>query len=128
MRAQIGFGAAVVAFWSLSIWVAPVSHAEGGWVAVANSPGHEQQDWSIRPDQASAESAALAQCALLQRASDCRIVASGPDCVATAWDAAQPINQLHAASGGGPEVVVRAAMMAAGPTANDPAVRCSWSA
>jgi hypothetical protein len=77
-------------------------------------------------DQAAAESKALQQCAELERASDCRLLASGPDCAATAWDVDQPINHAHGMSGGGPEVVVPAAMVAAGPHANNPEVRCAW--
>jgi len=47
-------------------------------------------------------------------------VASGPDCVAIAGDGDQPINHAHGASGGGRDVVIQAAMAAAGPYANDP--------
>jgi len=80
--------------------------------------------WGI--DQAAAESQALAQCALRERASNCQLLASGPDCVAIAWDGDQPINHAHGMSGGGRGVVVQAAMAAAGPHANDPGSRCSW--
>lgn len=96
------------------------------WIAAASSPSHEQLDWGYGPDQAAAESAALAQCAQLQRAGDCRLLASSPDCVAVAWDAAQPLNRAHGASGGGPQAVMQAAIRAAGQYANDPSVRCSW--
>ena len=109
-----------------AVCLAPVASADDGWVAAANSPSHEQMDWAYGPDQASAETAALNQCARLQRATDCRVLASSPDCVAVAWDAAQPLNQAHAASGGGPDVVRRAAEVAAGPYANDSSVRCTW--
>ena len=68
-----------------------------GWVAVANSPNHEQQDWAFGPDQATTEANVLAQCAVLQRADDCRVLAVSTDCVATA-----------------------------GPYANDVQVRCTW--
>jgi hypothetical protein len=73
-----------------------------------------------------AESRVLAQCAQIQRASDCLLLASGPDCVAIAWDGDQPINHAHGASGGGRQVVVQAAIASAGPYANDPQSRCSW--
>jgi len=107
---------------------APPAHADGGWVAAANSPSHEQMDWAWGTDlgQATAESRALAHCVELERASDCQLLASGPDCVAIAWDGDQPINHAHGRSGGGPEVVVQAAIAAAGPHANNPEVRCSW--
>lgn len=109
-----------------SLLSVPTVHADGGWVAYASSPSHEQSDFAWGIDQSTAESRVLAQCALLQRASDCVILASGPDCVAIAWDDAQPINRAHGASGGGPEVVLQAAIAAAGPRANDTQVRCSW--
>jgi hypothetical protein len=79
------------------------AHADDGWVAVASSPSHEQPDFGYGPDQATAESRALARCAVLERASDCLLLASGPDCVAVAWDADEPINHAHGGSGGGPE-------------------------
>ena len=108
------------------ILYAPPAHADGGWVAAASSPSHEQMDFAWGIDQAAAESRALAQCAQLQRASDCLLLASGPDCVAIAWDADQPINHAHGVSGGGRGVVVQAAMAAAGPYANDIQSPCSW--
>jgi len=111
---------------SASVCAAPLAHADDGWVAVANSPNHEQQDWGYGPDQVTAETNALARCGQLERASDCRVLASSPDCVGSAWDGDQPINQLHAVSGGGPAVVQSGAMSAAGPLANDPSVRCTW--
>ncbi len=49
---------------------APSAVADDGWVAVANSPNHEQQDWAYGPDQFTAEANVLAQCAVLQRADD----------------------------------------------------------
>lgn len=48
------------------------------------------------------------------------------DCVATAWDVSEPLNRIHAGSGGGPEAAVRGAVAAAGPYANDVQVRCTW--
>lgn len=107
-------------------FLAPSAHADDGWVAAASSPSHESSEkvWGI--NQADAESRALAQCAVLERADDCWILASGPDCVAIAWDGDQPINHAHGASGGGRDVVIQAAMAAAGPYANDPSSRCSW--
>jgi hypothetical protein len=105
----------------------PPGHAaDDQWVAVASSPSHEQVDFAWAADQETAEVEVLDQCARLERAGDCLLLASGPDCVAIAWDGAQPINHAHGVSGGGPEVVVQAAMTAAGPYANDPEVRCSW--
>lgn len=109
-----------------AVVTSPAAHADDGWVAVANSPSHEQQDWGYGPDRATAEANALAQCAALERASDCRILAVSTDCVATAWDAAQPLNRIYAGSGGGPEAAVRGATAAAGPYANDIQVRCTW--
>lgn len=105
---------------------APSAGADTGWVAVANSPTREQQDWAYGPDRATAEYNALAQCALLQQADDCRILAASADCVATAWDAAQPLNRIYSGSGGGPEAAARGAIAAAGPYANDLHVRCTW--
>ncbi|MGI9125745.1 MAG: hypothetical protein ACR2JM_13490, partial [Mycobacterium sp.] len=105
---------------------APVACADDGWVAVANSPNHEQQDWGFGPDQISAEVNALARCAVLERATDCRILAVSTDCVATAWDVSEPLNQIYAGSGGGPEAAVAGATAAAGPYANDIQVRCTW--
>lgn len=115
-------GAALVG----SVVVAPSAHADGGWVAYASSPSHEQSDFAWGIDQVTAESRVLAQCAQLQRASDCALLASGPDCVAIAWDADQPINHAHGASGGGPDVVLQSAIADAGPRASDAQVRCSW--
>lgn len=51
---------------------------------------------------------------------------TGPDCVAVVWDADEPINHAHGASGGGRAVVLRAATAAAGAYANGPEARCSW--
>jgi hypothetical protein len=115
-------GAAVVA----AVFCAPVAYADTGWVAAASSPSHEQMDFGYGPTQAAAESRALAQCAQLQRADDCLLLASGPDCVAVAWDVDEPINHAHGVSGGGRDVVLRAAIAAAGPYANDASARCSW--
>lgn len=117
---------AAIAVAAAAALCAPAAHADGGWVAVASSPNHEQQDWAWGIDQGAAESKALAQCAVLQRASDCVLLATGPDCIATAWDGDQPINHAHGVSGGGRDVVMQAAIAAAGPYANDPQVRCSW--
>ena len=105
---------------------ASASSPDDRWIAAASSPSHEQLDWGSGPDRDSAESVALAQCTQLQRANDCRLLASSPDCVAVAWDGAQPLNRAHGTSGGGPQVVMEAAIRAAGRYANDPAVRCSW--
>jgi hypothetical protein len=106
--------------------ISPAAHADAAWVVAANSPSHEQMEFAWGIDQAAAESRALAQCARIERASDCQVLASGPDCVAIAWDAADPINHAHGVSGGGRDVVVPAAIAAAGPHANDAQSRCSW--
>lgn len=123
MKRLIGLGGVVCL---AAVTVAAPASADDGWVAAANSPSHESSEMVWGFDQADAESRALAQCAVLERADDCRLLASGPDCVAIAWDGDQPINHAHGASGGGRAVVLRAAMAAAGPFANDPSVRCSW--
>ena len=119
-------GVAGVAMSAAAMWAAPPAVADDGWVAVANSPNHEQQDWAYGPDQFTAESNVLAQCAVLQRADDCRVLAVSTDCVATAWDMSEPLNQIYAGSGGGPEAAARGAIAAAGPYANDLQVRCTW--
>ena len=119
-------GTAAVAVIAAAMLTAPGAHADDGWVAVANSPNHEQQDWGYGPDQITAESNALVQCAAIERADDCLILAVSTDCVATAWDVSEPLNRIHAGSGGGPEAAVRGATAAAGPYANDVQVRCTW--
>jgi hypothetical protein len=105
---------------------APSVHAAVGWIAVANSPGHEKLDWAGGPSKASADSIALSNCAANEHASDCRILASSPDCIAVAWDGTEPVNKAHAKSGGGRDVVVPAAIAAAGPHANDVSSRCAF--
>lgn len=120
------FGGMVAAITFAAVLAAPRAHADDGWVAVANSPNHEQQDFGYGPDQLTAESNALSQCAVLQRADDCRVLASSTDCVATAWDVSEPLNLLYAGSGGGPEAAALGAIAAAGPYANDVQVRCTW--
>ena len=62
----------------------------------------------------------------VERAGDCRVLAVSTDCVATAWDVAEPLNRIYAGSGGGPEAAIRGAVAAAGPYANDVQVRCTW--
>ena len=106
--------------------LAPCAHADDGWVAAASSPSHESSEKVWGFDQADAEARALSQCAVLERARDCVLLASGPDCVAIAWDGDQPINHAHGASGGGRDVVIQAAMAAAGRYADDSSARCSW--
>jgi hypothetical protein len=123
MNRLIGVAAVVSA---AGVLPAPFAHADDGWVAAASSPSHESSEKVWGFDQADAESRGLAQCAVLERARDCVLLASGPDCVAIAWDGDQPINRAHGASGGGRDVVIQAAMAAAGPYANDPSARCSW--
>ena len=119
-------GAVIIGVAAAAVATAPGSNADDGWVAVANSPNHEQQDWAFGPDQATAEANALAQCAVLQRADDCRVLAVSTDCVATAWDVSEPLNRIYAGSGGGPDAAIRGAVAAAGPYANDVQVRCTW--
>ena len=119
-------GAIGLAMSAAAMLAAAPAVADDGWVAVANSPNHEQQDWAYGPDQFIAESRALAQCAVLQRADDCRVLAVSTDCVATAWDMSEPLNQIYAGSGGGPDAAARGAIASAGPYANDLQVRCTW--
>ena len=119
-------GVAGVAMSVAALCSAPPAVADDGWVAVANSPNHEQQDWAYGPDQFTAEANVLAQCAVLQRADDCRVLAVSTDCVATAWDVSEPLNRIYAGSGGGPEAAARGAIAAAGPYANDLQDRCTW--
>lgn len=107
------------------VFAAPTAQAAGGWVAVAGSVSHEQLDWAYGPNQSSAVARALSQCAQLQRADDCVVLASGSECIAIVWDAAQPLNRPHGATGSRPAVALEAATAAAGPTANDPTVRCA---
>lgn len=102
------------------------ARADSGWVAVASSQSHEALDWRTGASQQSTETAALQQCTMLQRTGDCRILASGPNCVAVAWDAGQPSNRPHAAAADTPAAALNAAVAAAGPFANDPSVRCSY--
>ena len=54
------------------------------------------------------------------------VLAVSTDCVATAWDMSEPLNQIYAGAGGGPEAAARGAIAAAGPYANDLQVRCTW--
>lgn len=119
-------GATALAVMGAHVCAAPAAHAGDGWVAVANSPHREQQDWAFGPDAATAAANAVAQCIVLQRAGDCRVLAVSSDCVATAWDVSEPLNRIYAGSGGGPDAAVRAAIAAAGPYANDVQVRCTW--
>ena len=119
-------GSIGIAVTAAAMCSAPLAVADDGWVAVANSPNHEQQDWAYGPDQFTAEANVLAQCAVLQRADDCRVLAVSTDCVATAWDVSEPLNRIYAGSGGGPEAAARGAIAAAGPYANDLQVRCTW--
>jgi hypothetical protein len=103
-------GTAAFAISVAAALTAPIANADGGWVAVANSPNHEQQDWAYGPDAATAAANALAQCTVLQRANDCRVLAVSTDCVATAWDVSEPLNRIYAGSGGGPEAAARGAI------------------
>jgi len=125
-RNLVKVGIVAVVASGVAVPAAPSAWANDGWVAVANSPNHEQQDWAYGPDPNTAAANALAQCALLERADDCRVLAVSPDCVATAWDVSEPINRIYAGSGGGPEAAVRGVLAAAGPYANDVQVRCTW--
>lgn len=115
------FLAAIAAFASNSL-----AYADSGWVAVASSPTHESLDWSVSAGQDAAESTALRHCAVLQDPFDCQILASGPNCVAVAWDSDEPLNRPHGAIGDTPAAALNAAVAAAGSFANDPVVRCSY--
>jgi hypothetical protein len=102
------------------------SQADSGWVAVAKSPWTEALDWAGGAGPYGAEMQALQNCAVLQNASDCMVLASGPNCVAVAWDVAEPLNNAYGAIGDTPAAAISAAVAAAGPFANDPSVRCSY--
>ena len=110
------------------LFAAP-ARADNGWVAVAKSPFRESLDWAGGPNrtQYDTEAEALQHCAVLQRANDCSLLASSPNCVAVAWDAAQPLNRAYGAVGDTPSAALNAAVAAAGPYANDPQVRCSYA-
>lgn len=119
--AVVAVGASVV-----SAVQCPSAQAEYGWVAVAGSPSRESLDWDINVSQDSAEYLALRRCSVLQRADNCVIVASGPNCVAVAWDVDEPLNHPYGAAADTPADAITAAVAAAGPFANDPSVRCSY--
>jgi hypothetical protein len=119
----LGLAAATVASGFLT---AAPAQADSGWVAVAKSPWRESLDWAGGAGPYGAEMQALQNCALLQNASDCMVLASGPNCVAVAWDVAEPLNNAYAAIGDTPAAAISAAVAAAGPFANDPSVRCSY--
>ena len=118
---------AAAAVVSSVVWAAP-AHAAQGWAAIASSPSREAADysWSSSATQAATEAQAVQKCVVGENVSDCRVVASGPDCAAIAWDVDEPLNHAHGGVGATPEDAVAAAMAAAGPYANDPSVRCSW--
>ncbi|MCH9643131.1 MAG: DUF4189 domain-containing protein [Actinomycetia bacterium] len=103
-------------------WARPAS----GWTAVAHSPSRESLDWNININQQAAEATALRQCAVLQSAENCRILASGPSCVAVAWDIGQPLNRPYGAAADTPAAALQSAISLAGPFANDPTVHCSY--
>ena len=109
--------------------VSSPAHAGYGWVAVAKSPSRESLDWAggRNTTQYAVEAEALRNCAALENAGDCQVVASGPNCVAIAWDASEPLNLAYGALGGTPAAALNAAVAAAGPFANDPEVRCSYA-
>ena len=125
--AALAAGISVGTMMAATASASPPSPSNTGWVAVASSPSRESLDWGYGPDAVSAESNALARCSQLQNASNCRVLASGSACVATSWDAAQPLNRPHGASSTSSEDAVQAALAAAGPYANDPTVRCTWA-
>lgn len=111
-----------------AILVAAPADADNGWVAIASSQTHEQLDWNFGADQNTAIVKAMNQCARIQKADDCLVLATSTDCVAVAWDLAEPLNRPYGASGATPEAAVLAAKAAAGPQANDPTVVCTWFA
>jgi excalibur calcium-binding domain-containing protein/uncharacterized protein DUF4189 len=106
----------------------PAAFVGGGWAVVAGSPSREQSDWSwsTYATQATAEAQALQNCAVKENAADCVVLASGPACVAVAWDMDEPLNRAHGGVGTSAQTAVNAAVAAAGPYANDPQARCSW--
>ena len=105
----------------------PTAHADENWIAAANSPNREQLEWMRGRDRTAVVLVVLEQCARLEQADDCRVLAVTTDCIATAWDVAEPLNHVYAVPGPSPEVVRQAAMAAAGPHANDVIVQCTWS-
>jgi hypothetical protein len=73
------------------------AHADSGWAAIANSPSREAADYSwSRARAAAAEAQAVHKCLVMENASDCRVLASGPNCAAIAWDGDQPLNHAPA--------------------------------
>jgi hypothetical protein len=112
-----------------SVLFANPAQADVGWVAVAKSPSRESLDWAAGPGrtQVDTEAQALQNCTRLQRANDCSVLASGPNCVAVAWDGAEPLNHAYGAVGDTPAEAINAAVAAAGPLANGPEVRCSYT-
>ena len=127
VRNVVSFGiVSVIAAAGLAPDPTASARAVGGWVAVAHSPSRESLDWNTNIDQQAAETTALRQCAALQNANNCRILASGPNCVAVAWDIDQPLNRPHGVAADTPAAALNAAISVAGPFANDPSVRCSY--
>jgi hypothetical protein len=112
-----------------TLWCAAPAHADHGWAAVANSSSREATDWSWSRNTSSfaAEAQALDKCAQTNDATDCQILASGPACVAIAWDADEPLNHAHGGMGNTPQEAINAAVAAAGLYGNDPSSRCSWN-
>lgn len=124
-----GFRLAVIhalALSSCAVVIAAPAAADSRWVAIASSPTHEQLDWNFGPDENTAIFRALSQCARIQKADDCVVLATSPNCVAVAWDLAEPLNRPQGGSGETPEAALAAATGAAGPNANDPTVVCTW--
>lgn len=97
IRTMAAFGIAVVISQAaLAIEPAASAHATDNWIAVANSPSREAPDWNNNVNRQAAETMALRLCAVLQKANNCRILTSGPNCVAVAWNADQPLNRSTA--------------------------------
>lgn len=105
----------------------PAAHADETWIAVANSPNREQLEWVRGRDRMAVVAVVLEQCARLEQADDCRVLAVSTDCIGTAWDVAEPLNHVYAVPGPSPEIVRQASMAAAGPHANDVTVQCTLS-
>lgn len=118
--------AAAIAAAGLATGPAASARTASGWTAVAYSPSRESLDWNTNITQQAAEASALRQCAVLQNANNCRILASGPNCVAVAWDIGQPLNRPYGAAADTPAAALNAAISLAGPFANDPTVHCSY--
>jgi hypothetical protein len=128
VRAAAVFGTILAGTAGAATFSPAAGNASTGWIAVAKSPLVESLDWGggAGYTRYEAEAQALRSCQQLQQASDCFLLASGPNCVAVAWDVSEPVNQAYGAIGDTPAIAISMAVAAAGPFANDPSVRCSY--